>query len=307
MKEEGCLFKSCFTCVLALIIIYPEDSAKFHITPLARSHLVSDLCPVPWMSIVEAPATNPHTTVCKHFGSPWCLSESHSSLLVSFSSSCSLWRDFAGLNREFFSPWLSKWLPILFPLCLEDLSDPRGEGRCKPAQGVLCASLACGFACDDGFSNCQWSPTCPECRVGAWKCSWAPLLSSREYGNTWSWGEKRYCWSRAPPQVWVACWSLILPLYSRLNPAWTLCVTHRWQSDELDKMCQQAGGPKTVWGAVTDISSLLLSHSIMFLSGGLLLPVLKHWALLCINYPPRPLSSQLLLFYWSSCGNEIFP
>lgn len=40
-------FKSCFPCVLALIILYHGNSDKYHITPLARSQVVNALWLVP--------------------------------------------------------------------------------------------------------------------------------------------------------------------------------------------------------------------------------------------------------------------
>lgn len=42
---------------------------------------------------------------------------------------CSMWGDTTGHNRKLFGAWFSKRLPLLFPLCLEDLCHPRGEGR----------------------------------------------------------------------------------------------------------------------------------------------------------------------------------
>lgn len=42
---------------------------------------------------------------------------------------CSVWRDTTGHNRKLFSTWFPKWLPLLFPLRLEDLCHPRRKGR----------------------------------------------------------------------------------------------------------------------------------------------------------------------------------
>lgn len=130
-ENEGCLFKSCFPSVLAPIVFHPGNSDKLHITPLARSQAVNDLLPVPGTNILRVPTCTQQpcanvlvdpdgfrrvTPCCWFF---FFLPLSHS-----------LWRYLAGLNGEFLSPWLSKWLPLLFPLRLEDLGDPRGEGGC---------------------------------------------------------------------------------------------------------------------------------------------------------------------------------
>lgn len=73
-EDEG---RSCFLCVLALIIFYPRNSDEFHITPLTRPQVVNELWPLPWMSTVGVPATNLHTAaMSRQFGRPWCLSES---------------------------------------------------------------------------------------------------------------------------------------------------------------------------------------------------------------------------------------
>lgn len=48
---------------------------------------------------------------------------------VFFFCLCSMWGDTTGHNRKLFSTWFPKWLPLLFPLRLEDLRHPRGKGR----------------------------------------------------------------------------------------------------------------------------------------------------------------------------------
>lgn len=42
---------------------------------------------------------------------------------------CSMWGDTTGHDRKLFGTWFPKWLPLLFPLRLEDLRHPRGKGR----------------------------------------------------------------------------------------------------------------------------------------------------------------------------------
>lgn len=48
---------------------------------------------------------------------------------------CSVWGDPAGLNGKLFRAWVSKRLPFLFPLRLEDIRHSRGEGRCGATSG----------------------------------------------------------------------------------------------------------------------------------------------------------------------------
>lgn len=155
MEEEGCLFKTCFPCVLALVIFYPGNSDKFHITPLARSQMVNDLWPVPWRNILRVPAANLHTAaMCEHFDRPWYLSEGHS-LLVFSPSLAACGETLQDSTGNFSAPGFPNGYPS-YSHCVWRISVTPGEKvGAAPAWGVLCASLASGFACDDSVSSCQ--------------------------------------------------------------------------------------------------------------------------------------------------------
>lgn len=56
--------------------------------------------------------------------------ESHLSFCL-----CSMWGDPAGHNGKLLCAWFSKWLPLLFPLRLEDIGHSRGKGRCETPSG----------------------------------------------------------------------------------------------------------------------------------------------------------------------------
>lgn len=102
-------------------------------------------------------------------------------------------------------------------------------------------------------------------------------------------------------------WTLHGHFLPPTRSGWAHLLKAQCQSDKLDKTYQQAGVPKRSQGAMSDISGLPLSCRHNVPVRGLPLPALKCQALLHIKHPPCPLSSQLLLFYWSSCGNEILP
>lgn len=139
---------------------------------------------------------------------------------VFFPVSRSLWRDLAGLNREFLSPWLSKWLPLLFPLCLEDLGDPRREGRCHTSTRCALHFPCMCFACDGSVSCCQKISACLECRGGAWKGSWAPSLSAQGWGQEYMVLRREEVMLEQSPLTGPGCMLITDP--SSQFEAWTL-------------------------------------------------------------------------------------
>lgn len=248
----------------------------------------------------------------RHFGRPWCLSESLLFDSFFFPSPAACGETLQDSTGNFSAPGFPNGYPS-YSHCVWRISVTPGEKvGATEAQGVLCTS-SCGVLphCDDSVRTYQEISACLACRNGAWKGSWAPLRREMESGIHDFWGEKWWCWSRAPHIS-----GLCVDLCSSLSVwDWTLHGhfltpvsfgkgTFQSQSDELDKMCCS---PEGSWGAVSDICGLPLScrHNVPVRK--LPFPALKCQAPLHISHPLCPLSSQLPLFYWSSCRNEIFP
>lgn len=128
----------------------------------------------------------------------------------------SLWRNPAGQHREFLSPWLSQWLSLVFPLCLENLGDPRREGRWHMWTRCTLHFPYMSFACDD-IICCQKDCPADLCMPGVqeWGLScqrWGQELVALTRGSA---GIESFCTSGLS----VDLWSL---LSFQIHPAWAV-------------------------------------------------------------------------------------
>lgn len=171
-----------------------------------RSQAAADLVSVPRVNILSVcyhPAWSSHVqTFC------WSSISFRELLLVANFSplpfSHSLWRNPAGQHREFLSPWLSQWLSLVFPLCLENLGDPRREGRWHMWTRCTLRFPYMSFACDDNIICCKKDCPADLCMPGVqeWGLScqrWGQELVALTRGSV---GIESFCTSGLSVDLW---------------------------------------------------------------------------------------------------------
>lgn len=50
----------------------------------------------------------------------------------------SMWRNAAGFNRQLLISWLPQWIPVIHPLCLENICDTWRKGACMHTHTRAC-------------------------------------------------------------------------------------------------------------------------------------------------------------------------